>query len=300
MLSEKIKGLRRQAGLSQEGLAERLHVSRQAVTKWETGGGAPDIENLRAISALFGVTLDELLEHRSPPAGARDFLFESSTEYDIDCIKQYDITLAGAKQVTLMGHAGEKLEVRLASDRISDVQSAFKVKIDDVKQRIDVDVRRFGSMTETQAKEALYVFIRLPQRYVKRVELTGNTVELRLERLAAEGVEFSGKVSRVELDGLSGHVELNSSQDMEILCRTLDGRLDVNQLSSTSRLTLPAGLSFAAITRGMANRILWERDGRPAQGPGQASLEGDNIIELNGMRSELIINQVSGLPGGEG
>ena len=48
-------------GLSQEGLAERLHVSRQAVTKWETGAGVPDVENLMEIADVFGLSMDELL-----------------------------------------------------------------------------------------------------------------------------------------------------------------------------------------------------------------------------------------------
>ena len=51
-IAETIKTLRKTAGMSQEQLAEKLHVSRQAVTKWETEGGTPDIENLRAIAAL--------------------------------------------------------------------------------------------------------------------------------------------------------------------------------------------------------------------------------------------------------
>lgn len=66
MLSETIKTLRKQAGMSQEQLAGRLNVSRQAVTKWETAAGTPDVENLRAISALFQISLDDLLENRSP------------------------------------------------------------------------------------------------------------------------------------------------------------------------------------------------------------------------------------------
>lgn len=70
MLAENIKGRRVQAGLSQEQLAEQLQVSRQAVTKWETGAGIPDIENLRAIAALFGITLDELLGDVSEGAAA--------------------------------------------------------------------------------------------------------------------------------------------------------------------------------------------------------------------------------------
>ncbi|MBR5260245.1 MAG: helix-turn-helix transcriptional regulator, partial [Eggerthellaceae bacterium] len=60
-IGTKIKELRTERGLSQERMAEQLCVSRQAVTKWETGAGAPDVENLIAISRLFGVSTDELL-----------------------------------------------------------------------------------------------------------------------------------------------------------------------------------------------------------------------------------------------
>ena len=59
--AEKLKKARNNAGLSQEQLAEKLCVSRQAVTKWETGKGMPDIENIRAISSLLNVSIDDLL-----------------------------------------------------------------------------------------------------------------------------------------------------------------------------------------------------------------------------------------------
>lgn len=61
-LGEKIRDYRKKAGLSQEQLAEKLNVSRQAITKWETNKGVPDISNLIAISDEFGVTLDELIK----------------------------------------------------------------------------------------------------------------------------------------------------------------------------------------------------------------------------------------------
>lgn len=61
-LGEKIKDCRTKAGLSQEQLAERIHVSRQAVTKWETGRGIPDIANLIALSEEFDISLDELVK----------------------------------------------------------------------------------------------------------------------------------------------------------------------------------------------------------------------------------------------
>ncbi len=47
---------------SQEQLAERINVSRQAITKWETNKGIPDIANLIAISDEFGLSLDELIK----------------------------------------------------------------------------------------------------------------------------------------------------------------------------------------------------------------------------------------------
>ena len=53
--------LRRKAGLSQEEFADRLNVSRQAVSKWERGEAYPDTENLITISEMFKVTIDELL-----------------------------------------------------------------------------------------------------------------------------------------------------------------------------------------------------------------------------------------------
>ena len=59
--ADKLRTIRKQAGMSQEKLAEKLSVSRQAITKWETNMGIPDIENIMAISALFDVSIDELL-----------------------------------------------------------------------------------------------------------------------------------------------------------------------------------------------------------------------------------------------
>ena len=58
---EKLKALRIKEEYSQEQLAELLHVSRQAVTKWESNAGMPDIENIKAVADLFDVTLDSLL-----------------------------------------------------------------------------------------------------------------------------------------------------------------------------------------------------------------------------------------------
>ena len=61
-LGEKLKAARKSATLTQEQLAEKLLVSRQAITKWESDKGMPDIENLRRLSKLLNVSIDYLLD----------------------------------------------------------------------------------------------------------------------------------------------------------------------------------------------------------------------------------------------
>lgn len=59
-LGERIKAERQRLGLSQDALAEQMDVSRQAVTKWESGRSAPSTEKLLKLSTLFGCSLDDL------------------------------------------------------------------------------------------------------------------------------------------------------------------------------------------------------------------------------------------------
>jgi transcriptional regulator with XRE-family HTH domain len=61
IFAEKLKMERKNKGWSQEELAEKLYVSRQSVSKWESGQNYPSIEILINISDLFGLTIDELL-----------------------------------------------------------------------------------------------------------------------------------------------------------------------------------------------------------------------------------------------
>ena len=65
-LGQRIQQHRTELGLSQEGLGEKLGVSRQAVSKWEADGAVPDTDKLIALSKLFGITLNELLQVETP------------------------------------------------------------------------------------------------------------------------------------------------------------------------------------------------------------------------------------------
>lgn len=85
-LGLKLQEIRKQNKLSQEALAEKLGVSRQAISKWERGESAPDTENLIALSRIYGVSIDELLGNNSQTQ--KEDLYEEPVteikpEYDI-------------------------------------------------------------------------------------------------------------------------------------------------------------------------------------------------------------------------
>ncbi len=66
-LGERIAYYRKKAGYSQEGLAEQLNVSRQAISKWETGEATPDAERIIALAAVLGISTDTLLLGKEEP-----------------------------------------------------------------------------------------------------------------------------------------------------------------------------------------------------------------------------------------
>ncbi|KAA8998804.1 helix-turn-helix transcriptional regulator [Paenibacillus spiritus] len=61
-LADKLQMYRKQRGMSQENLADRIGVSRQAVSKWESGQSSPELDKMVALSRLFGVSVDALLK----------------------------------------------------------------------------------------------------------------------------------------------------------------------------------------------------------------------------------------------
>ncbi len=100
-LGEKIKYYRTNKGLSQEKLAECLNVSRQAITKWERDGGVPELNNLIALSEVFGISIDTLIEKESRDNENRESRDNENRESG-DSINQmsimpeyYDVELSG-------------------------------------------------------------------------------------------------------------------------------------------------------------------------------------------------------------
>ncbi len=286
-LAEKLKSIRKQAGMSQEQLAEKLGVSRQAVTKWETNAGIPDIENVMAISALFDIPMDELLSKEKETKKPTDYLFESITEYDIDEPKRYDMKFGGAKQFVLSGYKGEKIRIRLVSNTLSTLQNDFKVKIDDIRKRMDVDVNRRNGVSEATAKEDVSIFVQIPSPYVGKIECAVHAETVEIHSLECDSVELDVKTPHIALRDISGTVEINCNLDMEVVCHSFHGEVDINQVSATSKIYIPEDTVFTAVTKGIGTSISYEKDGRQTER--FDTPDAENIIELNGMKSELVI-----------
>ena len=285
--AEKLKSIRKQAGMSQEQLAEKLGVSRQAVTKWETDAGIPDIDNIMAISALFDISIDDLLSNARGERKPADYLFESVTEYDIDEPKRYDMKLGGAKKLTLSGYTGEKIRVRLVSNTFSTLQNDFKVKIDDIKKRIDVDVNRRNGVSLAAAKEAVSIFVQIPTPYIGKIECAVNAGAVEIHSLECEQIELEIKTPSLTLKDVIGTVEINCNLDMELVCHSLNGEIAINQVSAASKIHIPDNTAFTAVTKGIGTSISYEMDGKQAER--FDTPDSENIIELNGIKSELVI-----------
>lgn len=285
--AEKLKSMRKQAGMSQEQLAEKLGVSRQAVTKWETDAGIPDIENLMAISALFDISIDDLLSNERGTKKPAEYLFESITEYDINEPKRYDMKFGGAKRLVLSGYNGEKVRVRLASNTLSTLQNDFKVKIDDIKKRIDIDVNRRNGVSEATAKESVCIFVQIPTPYIGKIECAVNAETMEIYSLECDSIELDTKTQNLILENVIGTVEINCNLDMEITCRSLNGEIAINQVSATSKIHIPDDAAFTAVTKGIGTSISYEKDGKPADR--FDTPDAENMIELNGIKSELLI-----------
>lgn len=108
MLSDKIMELRKRNGMSQEALAEKLDVSRQSVSKWETGESVPDLDRIIKLSEIFGVSTDYLLknemsecEKATPVQTLKTIALEEARDY-ISAVKKYSTNIAVGVMLCIM------------------------------------------------------------------------------------------------------------------------------------------------------------------------------------------------------
>lgn len=292
--ADKLKELRNGKNMSQEMLAEKLYVSRQAITKWETGAGLPDIENIVAISALFNESLDSLLSNEKSLFSKHEFLYESRTEYDLDEEKQIDVKIGAAREVIVERTCEEKIQILLASNRLNYLKQQAKVKIDECSRRMDVLVKHSPDFTDMSAKEDLFVFVRIPQRFVAHLELSGIIDTLRVRDIHLDNLEVGGKMKNGIFTNASGHIELDVWSDMTVDVDSFKGKIDFNQIHATSVLNVKSGSCYLRRV-GTRNRFI-DKNGAPIElaksrrndsTESEKIKEYDFIAEIAGFGSEL-------------
>ena len=274
-LGETIKYYRTQLNLSQAELGDKIGVSRQAVTKWETDTGIPNINNIQALSELFHISIDALLSSDYHVQS----LYESKIEYDIDMLKDFDINLGTLGKVTIEGYEGEKLIIQLSSSTYQDLQKDFKIKFDDDKKRLDIDLETKEYTTKDQRRD-VNVSIFLPMQYIHKLECNVLPMSMSVSHIHSDSIELDIKTSSLDLLDIHGHIEIDCNIDMTIKTNEIDGKLDLNAVRSASQLIITSPCLFNTITKGIKTKIIYE---------GDLDEKSDNQIELNGIMSELVI-----------
>lgn len=289
--ADKLKELRKQKGISQEQLAEKIYVSRQAITKWESGNGIPDIENLIAISSLFNESIDSLLSEEKSLISKHEFLYESRTEYDLDSPKKIDLKIGLAHEVIIEKTKDEKIQVLAASNKLSYIAQQVKVKIVEDKKRMDVVVKHSTDLSDIAAIENLFILVRIPEKFVADIELSSELENLKIRDIVFDAIEFDGKVKNAFITNASGHVELNSNSNVNVEVKGLKGKLDLNHFHAVSKVKFAEGQNYYLKNAGRFTRFV-SADGRILVG--KRDLEDpsepvDLIVELNGWKSETQI-----------
>ena len=291
IFAEKLKTLRKQKNISQEQLAEIIHVSRQAITKWESGNGIPDIENLIAISSLFNESLDSLLSEEKSLISEHEFLYESRTEYDLDSAKKIDFKIGTAHEVIIEKTNDEKIQVIAASNKLSYLTQQVKVKIDEDKRRMDVIVKHSTDLSDIAALENLFVLVRIPVKFVADVELSGEFENLKVRDIIFDDIEFDGKAKNVFVTNATGHLELNTNSNLNVEVNAVHGKIDLNHFHAVSKLKFVEGQKYYLKNAGRFTRFV-DANSKIIAGKREKddpSEPVDLIVELNGWKAEVQI-----------
>ncbi|MCM1308711.1 MAG: helix-turn-helix domain-containing protein [Butyrivibrio sp.] len=288
--SEKLKEIRKNEGLSQEQLAEKIGVSRQAITKWETGKGLPDVENMVIIAEIFKTTLDDLLRGSAARQERDTSVYISETIYDIDCEKHFDVNIGDAASIILSSGTDEKLHIRLSSETLENLGAMFKIKLDERKNKLDVNCLNKNKLSRYEAEDSLTVEIVLPQKYSDHCEISASVKILEIKNLHLRRLEYDGDAERITISDSSGSLEFTAKTDYDITVDKITGRLDINQWKAKAVVHIPEENIAVVANRGRKCEIYYMKDGNAAQYENTA--EGGGELSASGIFSELTVDLI--------
>lgn len=286
--SEKLKEIRKNERLSQEQLAEKIGVSRQAITKWETGKGLPDIENMVIIAEIFKTTLDELLRDSAVKQEQKTPVYTSETLYDIDCEKHFDINIGNAATIMLSSGTDEKLHIKLSSETFENLDTMIKIKLDEKKNKLDVNCLNKNKLSRYELEDSLTVEITLPDKYSDHCEISASVKLLVIKDLHLRRLEYDGDAEQVLISDSSGSLEFTSKTDYDITIDQITGTLDINQWKAKTIIHLPEDPIVNVINKGRKCDVYYMKDGNVIEY--ENLTDSENKLSVSGILSELIVD----------
>lgn len=286
--SEKLKEIRKNEGLSQEQLAEKIGVSRQAITKWETGKGLPDVENMVIIAEIFKTTLDELLRDSGARQKQTTPVYTSETVYDIDCEKHFDINIGNAATIILSSGTDEKLHIKLSSETFENLGTMFKIRLDEKKNKLDVNCLNKNKISRYEAEDSLIVEIILPDKYSDHCELDASVKLLVIKNLHLRRLEYDGDAEQVLISDSSGSLEFTAKTDYDITIDKITGKLDVNQWKAKAIVHISEENMVNVINKGRKCDVYYIKENNVIEYDN--FVDGENELSVSGIFSELIVD----------
>ena len=286
--SEKLKEIRKNEGLSQEQLAGKIGVSRQAITKWETGKGLPDVENMVIIAEIFKTTLDDLLNDSNARQKQDTPVYTSETIYDIDCEKHFDVNIGAAATIILSSEADEKLHIKLSSETFENLGTMFKIKLDEKKNKLDVNCLNKNKLSRYEMEDSLTVEIVLPKKYSDHCEIAASVKILVIKDLHLRRLEYDGDAEQVLISDSSGSLEFTAKTDYDITIDKITGTLDINQWKAKTIVHLPEDNIVNVINKGRKCDVYYKKEDTVIEYENWA--DSENELSVSGILSELIVD----------
>lgn len=278
--AERLKEIRKSQNLSQEQLAEKIGVSRQAITKWETGRGLPDIDNMKILAEIFKMTIDDLVSSETIVKD-KPKVNISETIYDIDMSKHFDIEVGTANTINITHGDDEKFHIILESSEIENIGSVFKVSLDENKNKLDVNCTRKDKISRYEAEDHLTVTILLPSIFTDKCEIAADVKYLNLNNLTLRRLEYDGKANYVDIKNCTGKIELTGKTDYDITVDRVNGKLDINQWNAKSVLRIPESVKPVVVNKGRFCKVYGLEASK--------TKEEENVVSISGIKSELKI-----------
>lgn len=288
--ADKLKQIRLRNNWSQEELAEKVGVSRQAITKWETGKGLPDMENIIIISKIFDITIDELLIDEVIESDSKSVNYESETVYDIDCGKHFDIHMGNARKIIVRSGEDKKIHIKLQSENLENLGTIYKIKLDENKNKLDIDCIKQKEISNYDAEESVDILIILPKEYTVHCELAASVKELYIENLDLERFEYDGSADKIFIKDVTGSFEFTGKTDYDITVNGKCTNIDVNQWQAKAIVHLQDINKYKVVNKGRKCNVYLQKEGIMFSKCLNKCNDEENVLSISGMFSELLID----------